>query len=258
MMRSVCVVVVAGIFFLLPANLMGQKEPTVQLAGLRVVGPGYGSNGTELQAFHLQSGTALALAVQAPENKKIVEVDDSECSLMEFTDDRGQNLLDGISWGGFPQISEDGHVALVEVTSKNRPSQNASRLLAKGTIHVRVATSESTQRIDDLKLKVGTKVHVRQEVIEVMTVQKENDGLTVVLQISRTFKSNMKDIRFHTSNGKPLGISGRGSFTFGNAAQMEYNLETTSTPKALKVEIDLWQGLETLDLPFAIESGLGL
>ena len=256
MKRTACVVL-AGIFLSLPMILAGEEKPTVQLAGLRIVGPGYGLNGTELRAFYQQSGTTLALAVRAPENKKIVDVDDSKCSLVEFTDDRGHNLLDGVDWGGFPKISKDGHIALIEVTSKNRPSQNASRLLVRGTIHLRVAASESTEKIENLKLEVGTKANVRQELIQVMKVQEENDGLILVLQINRKFVNNMKDIRFYTARGNPVDIWGRGSFTFGNVSQMEYNLDTKSTSEALKVEIDLWEELEILNFSFEIESGVG-
>lgn len=255
-MKTACVVV-AGIFLSLPIILMGEEKPTVQLAGLRVVGPGYGLNGTELRPFYQQSGTTLALALQAPENKKIVDVDDSKCSLVEFTDDRGHNLLDGVDWGGFPKISKDGRVALIEVTSKNRPSQDASKLLARGTIHLRVAASKSTEMIENLKLEVGTKANVQQEVIQVMKVQKEDDGLILVLQINRKFVNNMKDIRFYAAGGNPVDIWSQGSFTFGNVSQIEYNLDIKSTPEALKVEIDLWQELETLNLNFEIESGLG-
>ena len=256
-MRKACMVVMVGIFLSLPMILMGQDKPAVKLAGLRVVGPGYGLNGTELRAFYKQSGISLALVVRAPENRKIVEVDDSNCSLVEFTDDRGHNLLDGVDWGSFPKISKDGRFALIEVTSKDRPSQEASRFLARGTINLRVAASESTEKIGNLKLKVGSKANVRQEVIQVMKVQEGNDGLILVLQINRKFMNKMKDIRFYTPRGNPVDIRGRGSFTFGNVSQMEYSLDTKSTPEALKVEIDIWQELETLDLSFQIESGVG-
>jgi hypothetical protein len=257
-MRSLCVVVVGGLLLSLPETLTGDEKPPVQLAGLRVVGPGYGLNGTELQAFHQQSGTTLALIVRAPENRKIVEVDDSRCSMVEFTDDRGHSLLDGIHWAGFPKISKDGRLALIEVTSKARPSQEASRLLARGTIHLRVAASERTERIENLKLNVGAKASVRQEVVQVMKVQEEEDGLTLVLQINRRLANIMKDIRFFATNGNPVNIWSRGSLTFGNATQMEFSLETKPTPGALKIEIDLWQELEAFYLTFELDTGVGL
>ena len=211
-MRRFCIVSVGSLFLALP-NAMSGGEPAIQLAGLRVVGPGYGLNGNELQPFHQQSGTTLALVVQAPDNMKIVELDDSRCSLTEFSDDRGHSLLDGIHWGGFPDVSEDGRFALIEVTSKARPSQEVARLRARGTIHARVAASARTERIENLRLKVGTKAHLRQEVVQVMKVQEENDGLTVVLQMNRRFADVMKDTRFYTPAGDPVNIWSRGSFT---------------------------------------------
>ena len=196
--------------------------------------------------------------MRAPENRKIVEVDDARCSMVEFADDRGHSLLDGIRWGGFPQLSKDGRLALVEVTSKARPSEEASRLLAKGTIHLRVAASERTELVESLKLEVGTNARVGQEVVQVMKAQEESDGLTLVLQTTRRFANSMKDIRFFSSDGNPVSIWSRGSLTFGSATQLEYGLDTESTPEALRIEIDLWQDLESIDLAFEIDSGVGL
>lgn len=241
-----------------PIIAMGQGIPAVELAGLRVVGPGYGLNGTELQAFNQRSGLSLALIVNAPKNKKIVDVDDSKCSLTSLIDDRGHNLLDGVDWGSFPKVSKDGRLALIEVTSKSRPSKSASRIHAKGTIHLCTAGSERTEKIENLKLEVGGKSHIQQNILQVMKVQKENDGLNLVLQGKRTLTETFKAVRFYTSKDHSVDVWGRGSFTFGNTSQMQYNLDLKSVPETLIMEIDLWQDLETLDLPFEIDSGLGL
>ena len=91
-----------------------------------------------------------------------------------------------------------------------------------------------------------------------MKVQKENDSLNLVLQGKRTFTETFKAVRFYASEGNSINIWGRGSFTFGNASQMEYNLDLRSMPENLIMEIDLWQELEDLDIPFEIDSGLGL
>ena len=241
-----------------PAIGMGEGIPTTELGGLRVVGPGYGLNGTELQAFNQRSGLSLALMVHAPTNKKFVNVDDSKCSLTSLIDDRGHNLLDGVDWGSFPKVSKDGRLALIEVTSKSRPSKSASRIHAKGTIHLCTAGSERTEKIENLKLEVGGKSHIQQNILQVMKVQKENDGLNLVLQGKRTLTETFKAVRFYTSKDHSVDVWGRGSFTFGNTSQMQYNLDLKSVPETLIMEIDLWQDLETLDLPFEIDSGLGL
>ena len=187
-----------------------------------------------------------------------MELDDDKCSLTEFGDDKGQNLLDGVDWGGFPKISKDGRLALVEVSSKKKPAREASRLKAKGTVNLRVASSESLEKIDDLKLEAGVKAQVGQESLQVAKVESTADGLTLVLQASRKFKDDLKDIRFITPEGTALNIWGRGSLTFGSGAQLEFNLETKTKPSALKVEIEIWQGLETVDLAFEINTGVGL
>ncbi len=257
MMKKACIIVMAGLFLSLPVNLMGEEKSGVELAGMRIVGSGYGLNGTELRAFHQKSGTSLALVVRAPKNKKIVEVDDSNCSLEKFTDDRGLNLLDDVDWGGFPKISKSGNLALVEVSSPKRPSKGASRVIAQGTIQLRVAASEKTEKIENIKPEVGVKAKVGQEVIEVIKVQQENDSLIFILKINRKFVDNMKEIRFYTPKGDLIDILGRGSFTFGNVSQVEYNLNTKSLPESLTVAIDLFQELETLNISFEIETGLG-
>lgn len=256
-MRKVRIDIAVVVLLILPIILVAEEIPVVHLAGLRVVGPGYGLNGTELRAFHQQSGTALALVIEIPENRKIVKVDDDKCSLVEFTDNQGNNLLDGVQWGAFPAISEDGSLALIEVSSKIRPSQDAIRIHALGTINLRIAASSVTEKIENLNLQVGTEAHAQEEVLKVLKVQPEDEGMTLVLQISRNLRDNMKDIRFFTGDGNPVEIWGQGSFTFGSASQMEYNLSTKSIPEALKVEIDLWKELEDLDVSFEISSGLG-
>lgn len=256
-MKMAYIIIVAGLVLLPPVILRAGENSTVQLAGVRIVGGGYGLNGSELKAFNQKSGTSIALIVRAPENKKIVELDKYKCALAELTDDHGQNLLDGVDWDPFPDITKDGNLALVEVSSKRRPSQDASKLLAKGTIHLRVAASASTEKIKKLKLKVGAKAKVRQEVIEVAKVEQENGRLDLVLQISRKLMDNMKEIRFYTEDAKSLEIWSQGSFTFGNVTQKEYTFDTELLPKTLAVEIDLWQELESINLPFEIEAGVG-
>ncbi len=249
--------VLMGILSSLPMVLIAEENAPVQLAGLQIVGPGRGLNGTELRAFHQQSGTTLALVVTTPANKMIVDVDDSKCSLEKFTDDRGYNLLDGVDWGGFPKISEDGRLALIEVSSKNNPSHDATRLYVKGNIYLRVAASERTEKIENLELKVGAQVNIQQESIQVKKAQIEDNTLTLVLQTSLQFRDDLKDVRFYTPDGNALEIYGRGSFSFGNACQLEYNLDINSTPKFLKTEFDLWKEPQALTLPFELESGIG-
>ncbi|XOF34680.1 MAG: hypothetical protein ACL93V_05150 [Candidatus Electrothrix sp. YB6] len=259
MKMKVCIAVMAGIVLALPLNMFAQEKQeksTVQLAGLRIVGPGYGANGSELQAFQESSGTTLALAVEAPKDKKIIELDDSKCSLTQFTDDRNRNLMDGIYWGSWPKTSEDGSAALIEVSSKNRPSQDASRLTAKGTLHLRVADSVQTEKIEALKLEAGTEVKVAGEEIKVLKVEKEDRYVALTFQL--TDNINLDKVRFTTADGKPVDASGRNTSSDGSVVHVIYYLEMESIPETLNLEMEVWQGAETLDLPFEITAGISL
>src|SRR6185436_7946798 len=56
-----------------PAPQAPATPPQVTAIAIRVVGPGLGANGSELQPFHESPGTAVALAVQASRGSGIVE-----------------------------------------------------------------------------------------------------------------------------------------------------------------------------------------
>src|SRR5438445_4367953 len=56
-----------------PAREPAAPPPEVVIAGIRVVGTGFGANGSELRPFHERPGTAIVLAVSAPPGSGIVE-----------------------------------------------------------------------------------------------------------------------------------------------------------------------------------------
>ncbi len=248
----------ASVLLILPILLTAGENPIVHLAGVRIAGPGYGRNGTELQPFHQTSGTTLALVVEAPDNRKIVEVDDDKSALTAFKDDQGNSLLDDVRWGGFPKISEDGRFALVEVSSKTRPSPGSLQIYSQGTVHMVVAASSVTRKIDNLNLHAGAKATLPEEIMQVTKVQMEDNNLLLVVQISRKLNENMRDIRFYTAAGELIEVHGQGTLSFGNAAQMEFYLDMKMIPDTLQVEIDLWQEKEVLDISFELNAGLGI
>ncbi len=249
--------IIFAILLSLSLSLMAQETPHVYVNGLRIVGPGHGLNGSELVAFNQQSGTTLALLVKMPNDQNIVEIENRNCSLVEFTDNNNYNLLDGVHWDSFPDISKDGRSALIEVSSRCIPSEKATKLHITGKIQMRLAATSLTQKINNLLLQAGTNATFDQETIQVMKAQIDDENLTLVLQISRVLKDNMQDIRFYTPDGNPLECWGQGSFSFGNAAQMEYNLDTKTIPEYLNLEIVIWQELETVNVPFDIETEMG-
>ena len=115
--------------------------PTVSVAGLRVVGTGYGEDGREAQAFNESSGIGLALVVQQREWGGIIAFDDDASSLDGLTDSTGKNLLDEASIWPFPKLTKDGKTLIVEMRARGVPAAGATHIQARGKLSVTTATA---------------------------------------------------------------------------------------------------------------------
>jgi hypothetical protein len=230
----------------------------VRVAGLQVIGPGLGANGTEVQPFHAGPGLVLALAIDAPAGKSVIEVDDDECVLNSLTDDRGTNLLESVDWGSFPETTEDGRQALIEVTARTRPVVGATRIQAKGTVSLVVAAGIESEKIAKLDLTAGQKVTTRRGTLELVEIAggDGDEGATLTFGATAKIRDELKDIRFLGADGQAIEISGRGSMSMGDSVQLEFYLG--SKPARVALELDWWKGLETLAVPFELAVGLGL
>ena len=113
--------------------------PQITAVGIRVTGPGFGANGTELRPFNESPGTVVALAIQAPRGGGIVDIDDHGSRLEVFADDKGQSLLEEGRVGPFPKMAEDGSAALVEVEVRARPSAGSTSVGVQGIIAMTLA-----------------------------------------------------------------------------------------------------------------------
>jgi hypothetical protein len=230
----------------------------VRVAGVQVVGPGLGENGTELQAFRAQPGLVLSLAVTPPAGKFVIEIDDDECVLESLADDRGTNLLESVDWGPFPETTEDGRHGLIEVKTATRPAAGAAKVKAKGTIALLVASGVESEKIARLDVAKGQKLKTKRGTLELVEVAGDggDSGTTLTFGATIQIRDDLKDIRFLGADGQPLELWGRGSMTMGNAVQLEYVLK--EKPERVAIELDWWQGLEALEIPFEVEVGLGL
>src|SRR5262245_12296909 len=120
--------------------------PQISAAGIRVVSPGLGANGTELRPFNQSPGTVVVLAIQPPRGSGIVQIDDHASTLEAFADDKGQSLLEEGRVGPFPKVAEDGSAAIVEVEVRGRPGAGATSVSVQGTLGVREAAGSEPGR----------------------------------------------------------------------------------------------------------------
>lgn len=247
----------AVLLFVLSVTAAGAAE--VKVAGIQIAGPGFGKDGREISAFNTYTpGTKLVLVVDASDGQGgIVEILDDDCSLEAMTDDTGKNLLEGVDWGAFPDVSEDGRYASIEVSSNGRPAPGAGSLTLKGKFAYLASAGTASEKVADVKLETGTEISWSggEATVEAMEASEWSDGMELGLGMSAALKSQIKEIRFLGADGEDLEVEGSGYMVMGSHATLTFGLPEGLTEATL--EIEWWEDLEEVELPFEITVGLG-
>jgi hypothetical protein len=230
--------------------------PQVTAIAIRVVGPGLGANGSELQPFHESAGTAVALAVQAARGSGIVEVDSHAGKLDVFTDDKGQSLLEEGRVGPFPKVAEDGSVAMVEVEVRARPSAGAASVTVQGTLAMTVAAGSKPVRAANVKLQTDFAFKVGTAAMTIGEVKVEEDSTKITFGLTRTVLSTIREVRFFDAKNAPIESRRSGSGYMNEKASLDYEAKTKD--KTVTIEFELWQNPRVIKVPFNVQAGLGL
>lgn len=245
---------------LAPAEALAQGRaaaaaPSVEIAGLRVVGPGYGEDGTELRAFNESPGLALALAIKAAGKSGIVDIDEDKCNIEAVTDDKGTNLMEEARFGSFPKVAKDGSVGMVDLEVRVRPAAGASSVKATGTLVYLAATGTRP-----VKAKVGLengktfKIGTTTVTVDAVTVEEGRTNFT--FKLPKSLLLTLKDVRYLDDAGQPIEGHRMGSGWMNDDAEMSFALQTAA--KTANFEFDVWQGLKETTVPFSVQAGLSL
>jgi hypothetical protein len=113
--------------------------PKIVVGGIQVANVAVPKDDMFGRPFMADNGTTLVLWVQMPPGQGLIEVDDDASLLQRFVDDKG-TILEG-RLDPFPDEFKDGSGATLDITSKNLPAADATRLIAEGVL------SGSTTRI---------------------------------------------------------------------------------------------------------------
>ena len=230
--------------------------PQVTAIAIRVVAPGLGANGSELQPFHESPGTAVALAVQAARGSGIVEVDSHAGKLDVFTDDKGQSLLEEGRVGPFPKVAEDGSVAMVEVEVRARPSAGATSVTVQGTLALTVAAGSKPVRTANVKLQTEYAFKVGTAAMTIGEVKVDEDSTKMTFGLTRTVLSTIREVRFFDAKNVPIESRRTGSGYMNEKASLDYEAKTKD--KTVTIEFELWQNPRAIKVPFNVQAGLGL
>lgn len=230
--------------------------PQVSVAGIRVVGPGAGANGTELRAFNESPGTAIAVLLKAAAGSGIVEIDGSESRVETFADDKGQSLMEEARVGPFPKVSDDGTVALFEIEVRARPSAGAVSVSAQGAVAVTVAAGSKPQRIANVRLEPARTLKMGTATITLKDVTPSDDSTSLTLALSRPVMRTIRDVRFFDAKGEQFESRRTGSGYINDAAELSYDVKTKD--KVATVEFDVWQNQRSVKVPFNVKASLAL
>lgn len=252
---------------------LAQSAGTVEARGIRVVGPGEGVEFQDsVRPFNWSEGISVALLVRHPEGG-IIDIDREASTVTRFEDDKGTDLLKQPEqkkektmfsrqspFSMMPQVKQDGTVALVELEGPSRPVKEATRVKAQGTILL-VCAKTKQRSTQELKLEVGSKVTVGPVPLEITKVGKPDWGdaaLAVTFKAAQTLDA-IAGISF-SSQGTAIQTrdGGTTSMQAFNRITVEKTINFEKKVDAATIEIEAWQDMKRVEVPFDLTVGLGL
>ncbi len=269
-----CVCFLCLLLFITSAGILSAAGVSVQVRGLRIVGPGMGKDNQELRPFNWTEGTDLAVLVVKP-GGGLISFDDDKSTLKAFIDNKGTNLLEkkksgsgsSFSFGraGFehsPSFSKDRTACLIEIQGKRVPAKGATAIMATGTLVFNCGSKTKTFTQKDLSFKKGTKVKagpVQFTIKEVGKPQWGDAAMAVTFEAKQDI-SAIKEISFLDAQGKKIPAERGGSSTtrFGGSVTIEkaYNFKTKR--EGATVVITCWTDMKAVSVPFKIQTSVGL
>ncbi|RMF70882.1 MAG: hypothetical protein D6744_18795 [Planctomycetota bacterium] len=240
-------------------------SPRFEVVGLRIVAAPPKDH-DDLRAFNQTPGTTIALLLRQPAGGLIaIETDDSR--LEAFRDDTGGDLLTGDDsyfgpFGSFPDVSDDQTLALFELSGPGMPAANAKTVTAKGVLKVKQATKSAKARTENVVLAPETKFEVGDYAF-VITEVGESEWSDAKLSLTLKTKQDINAVRamrFFDADGAEIkaDVEGSSSMRFGSNVTFEVSYGLAKKVANATIEIDVWQDLKTIDLPFEVSAGVGL
>jgi hypothetical protein len=230
--------------------------PEIVVAGLRVVGPGFGENRSELRAFNEEPGVALALGIKMPAGSAIIDLDEDNCKLTAIADDTGQDLLEQGRFGSFPKTSSDGSAGLIEIESKLRPAAGANAVTAEGTLIFTSSAGAKPVKIAKIKLETGFVMKVGTGSVTLKEVTPGDQKTAIELGMTRTMLRTVREVRFLDAKGVAMEANRGGSGYINEAAYINYEINSPTKPAA--IEFVVWQGLKQETVPFKVKANFSL
>lgn len=230
-------------------------SPKVNVAGLRVVGPGYGPEDDRQRPFNWSEGITVVVAVRVAAPFAMVELD-KEKSTLEMADSAGTALADpGVGFS--PDITKDGTVAMVDLEAKGLPADGSTHVAVKGSLAFKVSTGIKTLKATAVKLEKDTVVKVGTNTLTISGVEDGEEGPMVTFKASRSVIKGIKTMRAKDGKGAPIEV--RWSMGGGWDEEYEAGYRFKMAAKApVTLEFDVFDGLRDMAVPIDVKAGVGI
>jgi hypothetical protein len=232
-------------------------KPTVQVAGMRVVGPGVGSQEDQQRPFNWSPGVTVVVAVRVNAPYALVGVD-KEASAIALTDSAGNVLRDSeVDWN--PDFTRDGTAALVELEAKGVPADGSTHVALKGNLTFTVASGTKVVKANAVKLEQGTTVKLGTATITMGDVQHdaENGEWQLTFKGATPVMKGIKVLRARDAKGEAVEARWWSGGGWTEEWETGYRIKTAAK-SPLNLEFELHDGLRAVSVPIDLKAGVGI
>ena len=245
-----------------------ESPATVRPAGLMINAPVHtgedpesgDSFGVDLAFFGSFERTRVALELHYPKGG-IIDLDNEASAVARFEDDRGSDLRkQENTFGAFemmPRVSEDGRYLVFVAASDKLPDPAAARVAVEGTAALQVASSAETFRVEQLELSAGTEFSVGGYDFEITEVGPSawGEGHSITL---KTDRDTTAIVRYGLVDAAGNAIELSPSMSMTGMGSWSQTLDCEQELERATFELECWQDLQTVQVPFSVEAGIGL
>ena len=245
-------------------------EVSVQPIGLTVGSPAIEAMDFGFRPNGINAGTGVHLLITGFDSP-IVKLDKDNSTLNKAIDSTGKDLLqekpkqnNGFSFssskiiGPFPKISEDGKQLIVDLNAPQAPASGATRITLDGTLHIIVAAGKANVKAQGVATQPGT-VQLGEHTVVVVGVSP-SDWEEGKFKLDLTMKTDLLDAistwKITAPDGTELSDGPNSTMTMNTTAQLEFTID--QKPDTFNIELELYDGLKTIEVPVAVEVGLGI
>jgi hypothetical protein len=231
-------------------------NPTVSLVGLQVAAKSLGkARFGDTVAFGGQTGVSLALAVKVAPGTAILDIDDDDCTVETWTDDKQTDLNIEPDWGSFPNYTDDLAAGIITVRSPVVPATGAQQISISGSVSVTTAAGTRAVQAKKVALAKGTSFQLGTFAASIAEFEPTETGASLSVRLAGSRTNNIKRLRFLDAAGTELEAETNGSMTSSDESEYSYTLKAKAT--SATIEIEIWQNQQTTKVPFTIAAGVG-